>query len=151
MTRAEFDAFRARVIIEYAADNVRAGNWTAEESQARSTEQTDALLSQGLGTPGVLLLSGETEDRVLVGQVWVALDRPSGFRCGAWLYNIWVAPEERGKGYGRALLHLAEQETRRQGVGSLGLNVFGSNTTARRLYESAGYEVVSLQMRKTLA
>ena len=150
MTQTEFEAFRARAIIEYAADNVRAGNWTAEEAQARSAEQTDALLPQGLDTTGVLLLSGETRDGALVGHVWVALDRPPGSGCGAWLYNIWVAPEERGKGYGRALLQLAERETRRHGARSLGLNVFGSNTTARRLYESAGYEVVSLRMRKAL-
>ena len=150
MTPAEFEAFRARAILDYAAENERAGNWTAEESEARSTEQTDALLPQGLDTPGVLLLTGETEDRVLVGHLWVALDRAPGFGRGAWLYNIWVAPERRGKGYGRALLGAAERETRRHGVGSLGLNVFGSNTKARSLYESAGYEVVSLRMRKTL-
>jgi ribosomal protein S18 acetylase RimI-like enzyme len=151
MTPAEFEVFRARAILDYAAENVRAGNWTAEESEARSTELTDALLPQGLSTPGVLLLAGETEDGVLVGQLWLALERPPSFGPGAWLFNIWIAPEERGKGYGRVLLGLAERETRRHGVASLGLNVFGSNEIARGLYESAGYEVVSLQMRKTLA
>jgi hypothetical protein len=30
------------------------------------------------------------------------------------------------------------------------INVFGSNTVARRLYASAGYDVVSQQMRKPL-
>ena len=57
---------------------------------------------------------------------------------------------DRGKGYGRALLRLAERETTRRGVGAIGLNVFGPNTVARNLYESAGYETVSLQMHKQL-
>ncbi len=37
-----------------------------------------------------------------------------------------------------------------RGVGSLGLNVFGSNEAARRLYESAGYAVTTQQMQKRL-
>ena len=57
---------------------------------------------------------------------------------------------ERGKGYGRALLRAAERETARHGVRTIGLNVFGPNTVARNLYESAGYEVASLQMHKEL-
>jgi ribosomal protein S18 acetylase RimI-like enzyme len=35
-------------------------------------------------------------------------------------------------------------------VGTIGLNVFGPNTAARNLYESAGYEIASLQMHKEL-
>jgi ribosomal protein S18 acetylase RimI-like enzyme len=43
---------------------------------------------------------------------------------------------------------------RRIGLGRwgerLGLNVFGSNTVARHLYESLGYEEIIRQMRKDL-
>ena len=34
---------------------------------------------------------------------------------------------------------------------AIGLNVFGPNTVARNLYESAGYEVATLQMHKQLS
>jgi ribosomal protein S18 acetylase RimI-like enzyme len=37
------------------------------------------------------------------------------------------------------------------GAEEIGLNVFGQNTVARSLYESSGYEISSLQMRKWLA
>lgn len=38
----------------------------------------------------------------------------------------------------------------RRGVAELGLNVFGSNATARHLYESLGFQVTSQQMAKPL-
>lgn len=34
--------------------------------------------------------------------------------------------------------------------GYAGLNVFGTNTVARRLYESSGYQITSMNMRKEL-
>lgn len=45
---------------------------------------------------------------------------------------------------------LAEGYARAHGGQALGLNVFGFNNTARRLYESLGYETISIKMRKTL-
>jgi len=48
MTSAEFEAFRSRLVREYAAAHVRAGNWTADEAEARSAEQTAELLPQGV-------------------------------------------------------------------------------------------------------
>ena len=128
---------------------MRAGNWTADEAEARSAEQTAELLPQGVETPGMLLLMAETAGGEPVGHLWVALERRRGFP-GAWIYAIEIAPDQRGKGYGRALLLAAEQATARRGVGTIGLNVFGPNTAARNLYESAGYEIASLQMHKEL-
>jgi len=44
----------------------------------------------------------------------------------------------------------AEDVVRRAGLSELGLNVFGFNEAARRLYDSLGYRVVATQMTKTL-
>lgn len=85
-----------------------------------------------------------------IGHVWVTLQRQHGSGGGAWIYDIEVEPEQRGKGFGRALLMAAEEETARHGISKIGLNVFGSNMIARSLYESAGYEVSSTQMTKKL-
>ena len=43
---------------------------------------------------------------------------------------------------------LAEEEARRRGLDVVGLNVFSDNTTARRLYQSLGYEEIDIQMSK---
>jgi ribosomal protein S18 acetylase RimI-like enzyme len=69
---------------------------------------------------------------------------------GTWYVNVLAAyPEQRGKGYGTALLGAAEQlarETRRRGMSII---VADTNTGARRLYERCGYrEVASRRMVK---
>ena len=79
MTRVEFEAFRSRLVREYAAEHVRAGNWTEDEAEARSAEQTDELLARGVDTPGMLLLMAETSGGETVGHVWVGLERRPGF------------------------------------------------------------------------
>ena len=96
----------------------------------------------------MLVLMAGTSGGDTVGLVWVALDRP---RPGeAWIYDIEVNPEHRGKGYGRALLVAAEQEAAKHGSKAIGLNVFGANAVARTLYESSGYQITSMNMRKEL-
>ena len=150
MSSSEFVAFRAREIRGYADEQVRVGNWTEEEAESRSAEQTDSLLPLGIETHGTLLLIAETPEGVSIGHVWVAFQRQPGSGSGAWIYDIEVEPQHRGKGFGRALLLVAEEETARHGISKIGLNVFGSNTTARNLYQSTGYQVASTQMYKEL-
>ncbi len=148
MTAAEFKAFRSRTVMEYAAAHVDAGDWAADRAEGLAAEQTDSLLPDGVDTPGMMLLAGESEHHGVVGFAWVALDHDE--KRGAWLYDIEVVADQRGRGYGRALLQAVEQVLRRCGVGSIGLNVFAGNSIARTLYESTGYQTTSLHMRKTL-
>jgi ribosomal protein S18 acetylase RimI-like enzyme len=56
-----------------------------------------------------------------------------------------VAPDFRRRGIGRALLDAAAEEARARGARRLTLRVLGPNTTARRLYESAGFVVEGIQ------
>lgn len=149
MTPSEFDVFRRRTISEYAAEHVRAGNWSPDQAERLAEKETDDLLPNGANTSGMLLLVGENASAEVVGLVWVALARSNG--PGAWIYDIEIVPEQRGRGHGRALLEAAEREVKSRGVHSLGLNVFGGNVIARGLYESSGYEATSIQMRKNLS
>jgi ribosomal protein S18 acetylase RimI-like enzyme len=69
---------------------------------------------------------------------------------GTWYVNVLAAyPEHRGKGYGTALLGVAERlgrATRRRGMSVITAD---TNTGARRLYERCGYrEVASRRMVK---
>jgi ribosomal protein S18 acetylase RimI-like enzyme len=97
----------------------------------------------------MLLLMAETIGGEAVGHAWVELRRPS-VGGDAWIFDIEVLENQRGKGFGRALLRATEREAAAHGVTTMGLNVFGANTVARGLYESSGYETVTLQMRKRL-
>jgi ribosomal protein S18 acetylase RimI-like enzyme len=150
MTADEFREFRSALVISYAASHVEAGDWSAAEAQQRAADDMDALLPQGAGTPGHLVLTALAPGGQPAGHLWIKLNQ-TPHNGGAWLYDIVVAPQYRGQGYGRALLAAAERETARHGGRSLGLNVFGANAVARHLYESAGYLTTALQMRKALS
>jgi len=150
MADSEYEAFRSKSIAEYAKVNVEAGNWLEEESMELSRHELQQLLPQGRETPGVLLLSADNSDGEYVGYLWIGLDRPGTSKPLAWIYDIEVAQEQRGKGYGRALLRAAEEETLKNGVPTLGLNVFGNNHVARKLYESSGYSITQMAMSKQL-
>lgn len=148
MSEEEFADFRGRLSREYAAEHVRAGHWDPATAEERAAADMDGLLPRGPSTPRTLVLVAETEGHGAVGRVWIGLERSD--EPGAWIYYIEIDPPHRGRGYGRALLAAAEREVHRNGVELLGLNVFGDNPVARRLYESAGYEPITLQMRKRL-
>ncbi|SDR80486.1 Ribosomal protein S18 acetylase RimI [Actinopolymorpha singaporensis] len=57
------------------------------------------------------------------------------------IYGFAVVPAARGQGVGSALLVAAQEYARRRGARKLSLRVFGTNTTARRLYERHGFVV----------
>ena len=150
MTPAEFDHWMATIAEEYAAEQVAAGRWSAEGAVERAHEENTQLLPQGLETPRMLLLQGIDADDEPVGHAWVSLDHPRGAPDIAFLYDIEVIESRRGSGFGRALLEAVEDATRQAGGAALELNVFGRNHTAIALYSSAGYDLITQQMRKTL-
>ena len=57
----------------------------------------------------------------------------------ALLEELYVAPEARGEGQGRALLELAMELARERGAISIELNTSEADVAARGLYESAGF------------
>lgn len=148
MTQAQFEAYRRRSVSAYAAGHVQAGDWSPDQAQELAEMETDELLPDGVATPGMVLLVGECAGE-MVGLVWVG-PAPRQ-RPGWWIYDIEVVPGHRGRGHGRALLDAAEHEVQRRGGDIVALNVFGGNDVARALYESAGYQITSLQMRKQLS
>jgi ribosomal protein S18 acetylase RimI-like enzyme len=82
----------------------------------------------------------------------VAFDRATGRKnrhIGS-IYQMYVAPEVRGGGYGRALVEaLIARARARDGLEQLVLAVMATNVAAGALYRSLGFEVYGLQ-RKAL-
>ena len=63
---------------------------------------------------------------------------------GTWYVNVLAAyPEHRGRGYGAALLGVAEQVARDTLRRGMSIIVADTNTGARRLYERCGYREVA--------
>ncbi|MFD9141501.1 GNAT family N-acetyltransferase [[Kitasatospora] papulosa] len=148
MTQREFGAWAAVSVGTYARSWMERG---VPQEQARRKSETDhaANLPDGLATPG-MYFHVLVHDGAIVGHVWVARrEEPEGQDLG-YVFDVEVREEHRGRGYGRALMHLAEDVTLDAGLGLLGLHVFASNTPALRLYESLGYEVTQYNLAKAL-
>lgn len=146
MTPERFASWRGPLIEEYAKDKVASGEWSAEGSAVRGRRSFEALLPNGVATPDHHLLRA-TADGEEIGTLWLYADAE---RSDGFIYDIAVAEEHRGRGLGRALLSAAEAWCRLRGLRTVSLHVFGHNTVARRLYESSGYEVTDLSMRKEI-
>ncbi len=58
----------------------------------------------------------------------------------AFIDEIYVTPERRGKGFGTRALHFVEEECLRRGLRRMYLEVTHHNPRARALYERLGYE-----------
>jgi ribosomal protein S18 acetylase RimI-like enzyme len=146
----EYEKWRDHQIREYARDKVANGAWSEAEALTRATADHESLLPDGLATLGHhirRIVNSDTMD--LIGYFWVgrASEGPPGL---AWLYDIEIEPAHRGQGHGRAAMTLVESAARELGCHRLGLHVFATNTTARRLYESCGYTITNYNYAKDL-
>ncbi len=104
-------------------------------------------------TPGVEALTERLAPMIDSGQVlvWLAGDEPCGvavliFRTSIWfsrpdayLAELYVAPDRRGEGLGRAMLEAAITGAHEAGAGIIDLNTSTEDEAARGLYESFGF------------
>ena len=149
MTAAEYADWQEHSFAAYAVEVSEARGIPLDDARRLAVESHAQHLPDGQATAGVHIVIGEDAEGARVGILWVG-PNPNGVGP-AWVYDIEVAEDRRGEGWGRALMLEAERLAREDGHAEIGLNVFGSNAVARRLYESLGYGVSSIQMRKPLS
>lgn len=68
-------------------------------------------------------------------------DRPEGLAGAGEVFAIYLAPEARGQGLGRALFGHAVHDLQVRGMTPVVVWVFEANPGARRFYEAAGFRV----------
>lgn len=134
----EYEEWVAREITGYAADITGSGSLPAERAREAAVRSYDELLPRGLDTPGHSMCVIE-DHGVTVADIWLRHGEAPGF---AYVFSVEVRPEHRGHGYGRAAMLVGEDMARAGGDSCVGLNVFGHNHVAIRLYESMGYRCV---------
>ena len=145
----EFVTYLEWAIDDYAAELERNGKATGEAAQIASRASFDSLLPDGLATLGhTLLVATGPDDGEKVGVLWFGPSTDDA--AMAWIYDITVDEDKRGRGWGRAIMRAFEGEARARGFARAGLNVYGDNHVARRLYESLGYVETSRQLHKEL-
>jgi len=116
----------------------------AEESQRPDDVWAARLAAPALGAhqqgwPFVAALDGTP-----VGLAWVKMDG-----VGASLYQVWVAPEARGRGVGAALLDAAIAWARARRATALRLDVTAGDGAAARLYRRMGFVDVGVPVART--
>ena len=148
MNEAEFSAYVAESIPEYARDKVAAGQWLEEASLELSRQGYEELLPQGLATPDNHFFTvREAASSRVVGMLWFAVQERAGEKA-AYVYDVAIQAPYQRRGYATEAFAALEAEARSRGLAAIGLHVFGHNTGARALYEKLGYEVTNINMFK---
>ena len=118
------------------ADSPEAFGSTLAGEQAHRESWWVDRLSAGVASATDLPLVTDV-DGELAGLTWgrIEPEQPDT----AHVYQVWVAPEARGRGAGQMLLDTVIAWAKGQSVGSVELSVTCGDTPARRLYERAGF------------
>lgn len=104
-------------------------------------------------TPDPMVIAGRIGEHIREGHSTFVLagERPDGFSqlrlrpslyvagLEAHLQELYVVPDRRGHGIGRALLEASIEAARRAGAEWMDLGTSEDDTAARGLYESAGF------------
>jgi ribosomal-protein-alanine N-acetyltransferase len=109
--------------------------WQESTFRALMRRPSAALLTATAAEAG----SAVREEGVVgFSALWFAADE-------AELGDLAVDPDHRGRGIGRQLLERSVEVARRRGVRTLYLEVRESNTAARALYETHGFQLVGVR------
>jgi ribosomal protein S18 acetylase RimI-like enzyme len=92
-----------------------------------------------------------TSNSTKVACLWlgIAIDQVTGIRHPN-IFTIYVDPDYRRQGIGRALMGHAEVWAKAQGYTQIGLQVFIDNQPAIDLYQQLGYQPRSISMMREL-
>ncbi len=148
MSDTDFQMFLRRAVPQYAYDQMRSGNWPAEQAAARAQQEFQQLLPQGPRTPGHFFMNILAEDKK-VGMLWFVMDQ-SRAQPTAFLADFFIFGEFRSRGYGLPAMAALEEAARAQGAQRIEVQVFGHDEDAFKLYSEAGLKVRSYYMGKTL-
>ncbi len=148
MTEAEYVVWYPEAIAGYADGHIKAGSMPADKAPEMAAKQFADLLPDGLATPAHHLLIGEA-DGERVGMLWLNIP-VEGEGVNAFVYDVEVEADHRGKGYGRGIMVGAESYALDHRAATIRLHVFGDNTVARGLYRSLGYVETNVNMAKPL-
>ena len=127
---------------------------TVEQYFSRDTPLwwvTEGSREQGVGSSEIEQLPITNYQLPKLACLWVgnAVDQIKGDRH-TYIFLLYVKPEHRRRGIGKALMGYLENWARAKGDRQIGLQVFQSNTPALDLYHKLGYQTQSLWMIKTL-
>jgi len=112
-----------------------AGLWTEAFPDMRVWNRPATYIERKLRVQDELFLVGALGERV-IATVVAGYDGVRG-----WIYHLAVATQHRHRGFGRAMMAVAEERLRALGCAKINLQIYRSNAEVVRFYESIGYAV----------
>lgn len=147
LSEKQFLDFRMDAVREYAEEHIKAGNWREEEALDKAEQEFRQLLPNGVKTENHQLFS-VTYQNEQIGILWIYI-RQNTAEKQAFIYDIKLAEQHRGKGLGKMTMAALDQYALKTGIKKIALHVFAHNKTAIALYEKSGYITTDYHMAKT--
>jgi ribosomal protein S18 acetylase RimI-like enzyme len=144
LTEEDLDALWS-IRLRSLQENPEAFGSTVDETLQRGKESLRQRLRQ---PPAATCFLGAFADERLVGIVAYVREAGTKGQHKGYIVSMYVTPEQRGRGIGKALLTEAIALARAApGLDQLLLAVVTVNTAARQLYQSLGFEVYGQEPR----
>lgn len=147
-TKAEMERFFKVSIEDYAQGLSKAYDKDINETRARSKNDIEQLFktereNETHKVLAVIAEDGQTE----LGGIWYMENTENK---DAYIFQILIYEEYRGKGFGKAALDQFHEICKREGLHKVSLSVFGWNHLAFEMYKKANYKITRILMRKLL-
>ena len=126
-------------VVEVSDELVEAfARLTPQLSSSSPAPGADELAAIAASPATVLFIARDTDSGDIVGTLTLAFFRiPTGLR--AWIEDVVVDQDARGKGVGAALSEAAIQRARREGARTVDLTSRPSREAANRMYKRIGF------------
>lgn len=150
LSERDYSEYLEDAIADFAADKIKAGNFSAEKALELSRKGYEDLLPDGVNTENHFLFSIFDEaNEEKIGIVWIKLNSEKDVR-EIWLFDFMIFEKYRRQGFGEKSLMLLEEKTKELGFNKISLHVFGHNEPAIALYQKMGFETTNINMSKML-
>lgn len=150
MSAETFESFKRDSQTAYATNLSAVEEIPTEVALKSASEQFDKLVPNGPDTTEQSFFDVlETGSGKPIGYLWLGTQNRFGRKVVS-INDITIKANYRGRGRGKILMKLVEEESRKIGASRIRLHVFHSNEVAKSLYLAMGFIPTSLDMRKDL-
>jgi ribosomal protein S18 acetylase RimI-like enzyme len=150
MTPEEYREWLPWAIEDYAREEAEHKRLDTDRARANMAAFLESVIPRGPRTEGhrmSVVEDAATGERA--GYVWWA-ERDLDAGPAAWIYDVYIDPSHRGKGFGRGLMAGVEAQVREAGLRRMELHVWVDNDPATSLYGSVGFVPSGMEMFKQL-
>lgn len=150
MKGEELNNYLDYFVPDYADEIVRNFHYSKDEAITQAVSEVNNDLPQGVDTHGQFLFCVELSDDMgssVIGYLWYRLSNAGKI---AFVNDLFIFSEFRGKGFGKQALSSLEAEVLKLDIDQIELRVAYDNESARGLYEETGFFPTGINMFKKI-